>query len=150
MAKVPSKHIRSVYGERQRRLSSVSGESKTLQSAKKECDVNEIMRQFRENGILPVEPSTTPLYEDVGSVPDYLEGQIRLSEYRNYFSTLPSYVRASYANDYRNMLSDAPENLAKLGLFGLIPEPPATGSGNVLLDNTLPVDTDIKETLSNA
>lgn len=110
--------VRNCFTAPIRRLSFVSGVSRTLQSARDECDINSILRKFR-NGedILP--EYREPLYADVSRIPDLYTGELELAGYRNYFSTLSSDVRAEFKNDYRNMLAASPELLAKHKIFGV-------------------------------
>lgn len=73
-------------------------EGPTIQSAKPECDINNIVRKYEKTGVLPV--MTTPgMYMDVSEVGDYREALEKVEVAQGVFGNLPSDVRTAFDND---------------------------------------------------
>lgn len=73
--------------------------SRTKQSFKEECDVNNIMRKYFRTGQLPELARREPKYGDFASVPDYQEALNTVLRAETIFQALPSSVRAECQND---------------------------------------------------
>lgn len=102
-------------------------ETRTKQSFKDECDINNIVRkpnlpELIEQGKLIAQ------YGDFSEAPDYHEAQNIVARAHNQFSLLPSKVRERFNNDpakfldFANDPRSAPE-MIRLGLATLSPDP---------------------------
>lgn len=106
-------------------LSFVGKTSRTLQSHKKETDINHIMKKFRETGVLPVPQNRQPFFGDFSDTPDYLAAQNALVNLRTSFAMLPAATRERFSNDpgkVLEFLSDK-ENEAEAIKLGLVKKP---------------------------
>lgn len=99
----------------------VRGESRTHQSFKKECDINEIMRKYERQGILSHVNKYGGQYGDFVSAPDYHTAMNVMMEAEEMFGALPAKVRAKFANDPAAFLEFAqnPDNLEEMRELGL-------------------------------
>jgi len=97
--------------------------SRTVQSEKASCDINNIVRQYRRTGVLPHMAARMPEFGDVSEVGDFREAVERVRATEAWFSKLPAAVRAKFQNDPIALMdavgdpSREPE-LKALGLFG--------------------------------
>lgn len=73
-------------------------ESKTVQSAKEECDINTIVRRFGVTGTVP-QGVRTPAYGDFEDIFDYQSAQNALLSAEQSFMAMPAHVRARFEND---------------------------------------------------
>lgn len=114
------------------------GELMTKQSMKNECDINNILSQYKKTGIITHVQAARPTYEDLPDASDFQEAQNLLIEASHAFDALPSKVRDFYQNDpYRflDAIGD-PDQHDKLREFGVLkplpegrqPQPPSGGS----------------------
>jgi len=101
------------------------GVSRTKQADKKSADVNEIMRKYREKGILPVLPNATPRYGDFTGASDFHTMMQRVVAARQDFDSLPSDLRKRFGNDPGQLLDFLanPDNNAEAIKLGLKPKP---------------------------
>jgi phage internal scaffolding protein len=72
--------------------------SRTQQSFKSECDINNILRQFNVTGQLPV-GSVQPQYGDFSGITDYQSALNAVMAAQDSFLALPAKVRAKFEND---------------------------------------------------
>lgn len=99
-------------------------EGRAKQSEFRGTDINVIVKQYQQTGMLPqVQPGQ---FLDVSVVADYREAlaEVRLAE--SFFSSLPAEVRAEFANDPAEFLDFAtdPQNRARMQELKLIPADP--------------------------
>ena len=80
-----------------------SGNSKTEQSHKKTADVNNIMRKFKQTGLMPQKMSTGQ-YGDFTSVSDYHQAVTLLQEAHSDFMALPAQLRKRFNNNPAELL----------------------------------------------
>lgn len=105
-----------------RRLSKdFSGDGKTKQSFRQQCDVNTIVEKARKTGLVTHLNAKKPMYMDVGNVPDYQTALDIVNKADSQFSALSAKVRERFGNDPAKMLvflSDPAnsEEAIKLGL----------------------------------
>jgi len=97
------------------------------QSAKDECDINNIIKKHRTTG-LPL-PTKTPVYGDFSNVEDYQSSLNAIHFAQQSFNGLPSELRKRFANDPGAFIEFAqdPRNgkeLIDLGLASLSPLSP--------------------------
>ena len=79
------------------------------------CDINKILAQFMETGILPTSTNKDPQYGDV-SEHDFQEVQNQLANAKTLFEELPDPVKAQFENKPFKFLQFA-ENPKKYGLI---------------------------------
>lgn len=97
--------------------------SRTKQSFKAECDINNIMRKFEKTGLIEHQARFQGRYGDFTNLPQsYHEAVNQVLEAEEMFMTLPAKVRAHFDNDPGSFLAavDDParrEELVELGLL---------------------------------
>lgn len=107
-------------------------ESVTVQYFKDDCDINRIMKRYREQGTVPTHLNLrVPQYGDFTSMPsdlttlmNYVDGA------KAYFDSLPSDIRSRFGNDPRlcfDYLCD-PRNYEEAVKLGLLTEDMSTPS----------------------
>jgi len=74
------------------------GSSRTQQSFRDECDINNILRKFNVTGELPL-GSVQPQYGDFSGITDYQSALNAVMEAQDSFLALPAKVRARFQND---------------------------------------------------
>lgn len=98
------------------------GRSRTIQSAKAECDINNIVRRYLTTGSLP-QRNRVPLNVDFDDVVDFRSALDFVNAAQRSFDSLPSDVRKRFNNDaaaFCDFAEDA-ENLPQLRRWGLAP-----------------------------
>lgn len=108
--------------------------SLTQQHTAEQTDINFIVQQFTQTGLLP-QPTRLPTYGDFSGVSDFREAMELIQQAEDGFNSLPADVRAYFNNNPADLLdyldnSPDPQILADLGIADIIqlPEPkePAT------------------------
>lgn len=102
--------------------------TKTQQQFKDQCDINLIMKKYRETGQISHLRNSQGQYLDVSELPSYQEALNTLITANNSFASLSSEVRKRFGNDPKNMiefLSD-PSNDPEAIKLGLKISPPST------------------------
>ena len=96
----------------------------TEQSHAPSCDINLILAQFMETGIMPNMKQSTPQYADVSGI-DFQDVQIQLANAKTLFEELPDLVKAQFDNEPFKFLKFAenPENNTALVEMGLAHAP---------------------------
>lgn len=72
--------------------------SRTKQSFRDECDINNILRQFNVTGQLPI-GSVQPQYGDFSGITDYQSALNAVMAAQDSFLALPAKLRAKFDND---------------------------------------------------
>lgn len=80
-----------------------TGESRTKQSFKAECDVNNILKNYNKTGVMP-ENFNPGEYRDVDGI-DYQESMQMVASANSMFEELPSALRKRFKNDPAQLLS---------------------------------------------
>lgn len=116
--------IRKRLDGRQSTPFTCEGESRTKQSFKQECDVNNLLKRYNKTGQLPQYIKENPTYGDFSDVTDYQEALNTVSKAMLQFEMLPSHVRARFSNSPENFLEFAnrPENRKEMVNLGLATE----------------------------
>lgn len=99
------------------------------QAHKKECDINEIMKQWKRTGVLSHENMSPPQYGDFHDVDTYIEACNQVNAAQAAFESLPAETRSRMGNDPAKLLQfladeENTDEAIKLGLK-LAPEPEA-------------------------
>ena len=84
------------------------------------CDINKILAQFMETGIMPQTKHANPQYADVSDV-DFTSMQNQLATAKTLFEELPQLVKDRFNNEMHTFLNFAenPDNLPELVDMGL-------------------------------
>lgn len=90
---------RSRYSERLRVKTVLPKGSRTKQSFKAECDINNILKKYRDTGILTHTRDSQPLYGDFSEITDYQGSLNQVIQAQEAFEQLPALVRKRFAND---------------------------------------------------
>lgn len=103
--------------------------SLTQQHFKDECDINYIMRRYRETGFLvdPLKSATAkPQFGDFSTAFDFHEAQNVIAKANEAFAALPSEVRKRFANDPGEFLAfmEDERNIDEAVKLGLVEKPP--------------------------
>ena len=118
----------SAYSPKLRCSISFSGEGRTKQSFKAECDINTIMSRYARTGVLDHLARTPPQYADIEGI-DFQGAMQVVATAREQFAAMSSELRDRFANDPAKLLSflQNPDNLeegVKLGLLTRSEVPP--------------------------
>lgn len=102
--------------------------SHTKQSCKEECDINNILKQYKKTGIMTHISNASASYLDLPTDFDYQSALNTVMEAEQAFAELPSKVRDRFGNDPYKFLAGLEDpairpELEELGLFK--PKPPA-------------------------
>lgn len=92
--------FRTRYSEPYKVAKSFEGEeSRTKQSFKDECDINNLMARYEKTGQLPALAAAQPQYGDFADVPTFMEACQIVQKAEEQFAALPAEVRAECANN---------------------------------------------------
>lgn len=119
--------------ERRRVHPTIDNQQMTKQSHKAECDINNILSQFKKTGIINHITQQQPTYTDLPDNLDYQNSLHLLQTAEDAFATLPSVVRRYFDNDPGEFLAafSNPAMEDKLREFGLLdPKPAPQPAGN--------------------
>lgn len=110
--------------------------SRTKQDFVEECDINNIMRRYEVNGILPIGNAQEPVFADVSEYGDYRESLHRVMAASDAFNSLPSELRKKFDYDPQKMIDfiKDPANKEECIKYGFIVQ----SSGDVKLDSGSP------------
>lgn len=101
------------------------GVSLTKQSFKDECDINVLMRRYEKTGLVDHVNTHQGNYGDFINAPDFHSAMNQIMAAEDMFMSLPSRIRARFANDPAAFLEFAqdPSNAEEMQSLGLIPAP---------------------------
>ena len=94
--------FRSAYMAQLRVSFGTTGDSRTKQSFKNECDVNNILKNYNKTGILP--EGNPGEYRDLDGT-DYQDYMNTIAGAQSHFNDLPSAIRKRFENDPSKFLS---------------------------------------------
>ena len=116
-----AKKLLGAFRPHERVLAPVDGVSRTRQEFKAECDINTIMRQYSQTGVLSHVNRAEPRFMDFSNVPDLATSLSFLMQADEAFMSLPAVVRREFDNDARKFVEFAEnsENLDQLRSWGL-------------------------------
>lgn len=117
-----------------KRVQSHNGEPElTEQHHKQICDINHIVRRFRNTGLVDHVSAIQARYGDFMGLGTYHEAMERLASAQEAFMFLPAEVRKEFDND-PGVLLDAiqkPENYEKMVSLGLLDPKASSSSGGM-------------------
>ncbi len=116
---IPKNTFRSAYNLGNEDYSETFNDGITEQHHTDQCDINKILAQFMETGIMP-QTKANPQYGDVSEV-DFQEMQNTLATAKTLFEELPEQVKATFNNEMHSFLNFAenPDNLPQMEEWGL-------------------------------
>lgn len=117
--------FRSAYNTGNGKYSEIhNDDGLTEQSHASSCDINLILAQFMETGIMPNMKQNNPQYGDVSEI-DFQDIQNQLAHAKSLFEELPDPVKAQFDNEPFKFLQFAenPENQSALVEMGLAHAP---------------------------
>lgn len=91
--------MHSAYKEHDRVQMVPAGPSLTKQAFRKECDINQIMKQYARNGLLDHVNTHQGNYGNFIGYEDYHASLNKILEAKDAFYTIPSEIRAKFEND---------------------------------------------------
>jgi len=116
---IPKNTFRSAYNLGNEDYSQSFTDGLTEQHHTDTCDINKILAQFMETGIMP-QTNANPKYGDVSDV-DFTQMQNQLATAKTLFEELPEQVKARFNNEMHTFLhfAENPDNLPELVDMGL-------------------------------
>lgn len=116
---IPKNTFRSAYNLGNENYSESFTDGMTEQHHTASCDINKILAQFMETGIMP-QTKSNPQYADVSNV-DFQEMQNTLATAKTLFEELPEQVKDYFNNEMHTFLNFAenPDNLPQMEEWGL-------------------------------
>lgn len=119
--------------KRQRVQVHFKGESRTQQSFKKDCDIQNILKNVGRTGLLSHANTRPRRFEDLVGASDYHTALNSVIAANAAFSSLPAALRSRFANDPHKFLEfcDDPKNEAEMRELGLLKDssaPAASGA----------------------
>lgn len=107
--------------KRERHFTPVTGESRTHQSFKNECDLNHMMATYQRTGLIP-QNKLPARYEDLSNATDYQTAKNLMIEADAAFQTIPASLRKKYDNNAAKFLAalesgEAQDDLREAGLL---------------------------------
>jgi len=116
---IPKNTFRSAYNLGNEDYSQSFTDGLTEQHHTDTCDINKILAQFMETGIMP-QTNANPQYADVSEV-DFTQMQNQLATAKTLFEELPEQVKARFNNEMHTFLhfAENPDNLPELVDMGL-------------------------------
>ena len=112
--------FRTGYSPQLRVSFETTGDSRTKQSFKNECDVNNILKNYNKTGVMP-ENFNPGEYRDLDGT-DYQEYMQTVASANSMFEELPSALRKRFKNDPAQLLSFVHDdkNVAEAHKLGLL------------------------------
>lgn len=108
------------------------GESLTQQEFKDDCDINLLMKKYRNYGVVPRELPPA-IYADVSNVPSFHEAADFVAKTKEAFESLPALVRRRFRENPAELVDFVKNeaNRDEAMLLGLIPKKPVESPATV-------------------
>lgn len=97
--------------------------SLTRQSAKDECDVNQILARYQKTGVLTHLNPATPMYADLSEMPNSYQDALEfIRKAQEDFQNMSSTLRAKFQNDPQQLINFIanPSNYEEAAQLGLL------------------------------
>lgn len=101
----------------------------TEQAHKDEVSIHNIMRKYKQTGVIEHNAQYEGEYMDMTSAPDFYEAKVIIAEANSMFETVPAHIRKDFDNDPAQFLDfmQDPANYQEIEEYGLstahLPEP---------------------------
>lgn len=98
-----------------------TGDGKTEQAHKKECDMNYILKNYQKTGLIRHSKQNIGRYDDVTKA-DFQEAMFLVTNAQQMFQTLPSGIRKRFHQDPAQFLEfvQNPDNKAEMQKMGIL------------------------------
>jgi phage internal scaffolding protein len=116
-----STKFKTAYGDRERVITKIEGDSLTHQSFQRECDINGILAKYQKTGLLTHVNDLSATFGDFSEVSDYHTSMNAILSAQDSFLQLPSSIRKRFNNDpaaFMEFVND-PKNKDSLVEMGL-------------------------------
>lgn len=125
--------FQTAYGDKSGVAIEFPDVTRTKQSFKDECDINNIIKKFHKTGLIDFVNTRQPQYGDYSGF-DFQVAMDTVAKANEMFAELPAGVRKRFQNDpveFVKFVSDAnnQDEMIKLGLATRLPVDSATGGG---------------------
>lgn len=109
------------YSEKVKQVLTDFEPTRTKQSQKDECDINNILKKYKRTGVISAKIKENPLYGDYSTVTDFRDSVEIILKAQNQFDALPSHIRERFANSPEKFLvfchdEKNVDEMVKLGL----------------------------------
>lgn len=113
--------FRTAYGPKLKISLTSTAVSRTKQSFKAECDINNIMARYQKTGVLDFTQKNEPRYGDVTGF-EFQRAMLTIAQSKSMFAEMPSALRARFKNDPREFLEyiHDPRNVEEAQELGLL------------------------------
>lgn len=120
----------------------ILGKSKTVQSQKKETEIQNIIHRYKTTGQFTHVRDSLPQYGDASTVTDYKSAMDSVQQAQNAFSELPSEIRNRFENDPGKLIEFLADqkNLNEAIELGLVEKPALDLSSSNNAADTAAVD----------
>lgn len=100
----------------------------TEQHHAEDADINNIMKRYRNTGLVPVNPNIPLAVGDFSEIDNYESAMNKIAEANSMFEQLPAHIRKAYDNNPALLLAaiDDPNQKQKLTDLGVFEKSPAT------------------------
>lgn len=88
----------TAYGTKQKTPTFFTQPTRTKQSHKDECDINNILARYKKTGVINFTNRHEPQYADVTGA-DYQEAQFIVARAKGLFAAMPAHLRARFDNE---------------------------------------------------
>jgi len=114
--------IYNKYNRPKGKATTFTGPTRTEQTHKKDCDINEIIRRSKKTGFIPTYPVNWG--GDFTNLPDFHEMQEKLAKAKEAFEMLPANTRLMFDNNPGKLVDFAtnPDNRQKCEELGILPK----------------------------
>lgn len=114
MISTPEKYKRSVG-------ITFTEESMTEQCHADEVKIQNIMKKYRDTGVIEHVNQYQGMYSDMINAPDFAEAQMQIAEAKSMFETVPAHIRSDFDNDPQKFIAfmQEPENVEAIQEYGL-------------------------------
>lgn len=98
-----------------------TGEGRTKQAHKAECDINNILARFKRTGVIDFHQKNEPRYGDCTAL-EFQSAQLLIANAKGMFAAMPAHLRARFDNDPAKFLAfvDDPRNRNEMEDLGLM------------------------------
>ncbi len=116
--------LRSAHGPKTRVSLTFTGQGRTKQSHKKECDINNIMARFQKTGTVDFINTQSPQFGDATGL-EFQTAMETVAHANEMFAELPSKIRERFNNNAQELLSflENPDNRTEAVFLGLLEKP---------------------------
>jgi hypothetical protein len=108
-------------GKQKRKVVTVTGETKTEQAHKKQCDMNHILRNYQKTGLIQHAKKYEGTYDDI-TVQDFQEAMFKVQNAMNMYEELPSNIRERFNGPEAFIaFTNDPANAPEMQRMGILP-----------------------------